>query len=114
MHREIYLFSTYMNLSSVSIELIISIVALITATITLSFTLYKQYKNKLILDAKSLIKKCRDTVSWDTRSEDKLISWMDGVPEEDLHRASVIKLRKIQKNLVKYWGIHIEEAIKEA
>ncbi len=95
-----------------SIELIIGSIALIISSMALIFVLYRHYKNILTQDVKSLIKKCRACISWDRKSESKLINWMEGIAEEDLHRASIRKLLKIKESLVEYFNIHIEEVIK--
>ena len=54
----------------------------------------------------ALLKACRDCDSWDERSEYKLSSWLEYVPEAMLPYTSLPNLVMIQKSLLQYLKVH--------
>ena len=56
--------------------------------------------------AQGLLQKCRACSSWDDRSEYKLSSWIEHVPEEMIPYTSLPNLLKICQNLKEYLTIH--------
>lgn len=71
------------------------------------FAFYIYEKSNLIQDIKGAVKACKDQESFDDRSETKLISWLEGT-EEELHRKSLWRLKKIKNEMWRYLDIHIQ------
>jgi hypothetical protein len=72
-----------------------------------AYGVYTRSKDHLILDINNALQDCRTLESWDDRSELKLCSWIDGDPR-DLHKRSLMHLRKIRKDINRYYQIHEE------
>ncbi len=68
----------------------------------------KQKRKSLINSAFKLLDKCRACTSWDDKSEDKLASWIEYIPEEMIPCTSIPNLLLINKRLKEYYEIHIE------
>jgi len=66
----------------------------------------RDQRSELVNGILALLQACRDCVSWDDRSEYKLSSWIDHVPEEMLPYTSLPNLLTIQKSLLQYLKIH--------
>ncbi len=72
-----------------------------------AYGLYARSKDHVILDINNTLQDCRALESWDDRSELKLCSWIGG-DERDLHKQSLMQLRKIRKDIIRYYRIHEE------
>ena len=72
-----------------------------------AYGIYTRSKDHLILDIENTIHDCRAFESWDDRSELKLVSWL-GCDERDLHKQSLLRLRKTRKDIFRYYRIHEE------
>jgi hypothetical protein len=68
----------------------------------------RQKRKALIDSAADLLKKCRACASWDERSEYKLSSWIENVPEEMIPYTSIPNLLRINDQLRQYYQIHID------
>lgn len=68
----------------------------------------KRKRETLIRNASALLKKCRECKSWDDRSEEKLASWIEHVPEEMIPYTSIPNFLLINENLKRYFQIHAE------
>lgn len=68
----------------------------------------KQRRLELSNLAKELLEECRKCNSWDDRSELKLNSWLENVPEDMIPYTSLANLFRITKNLKEYLKIHQE------
>ena len=90
-----------------------NIIALIIGIITITNEYYLSSKDKAIKDIQSILSHLRGCLSWDERSEDKLHGWMNDTYEKDLHRSSLIELKKIRTNLFKYQDIHVNMVMDE-
>jgi hypothetical protein len=66
----------------------------------------RQKRTKLIEKATSLLAECRNCKSWDDRSEYKLPSWLDQVPEEMIPYTSLPNLLRITDSLKGYLDVH--------
>lgn len=66
----------------------------------------RDQRTKLVKGILAVLQACRDCASWDDRSEYKLSSWIEHVPEEMIPYTSLPNLLKIQKNLMQYLKIH--------
>ncbi len=80
--------------------------ALIGIDLTLFVTWYFEKRRLLQLDIKGSLKRCRETESWDDKSELKLCQWMLYVDEDDLHNADLLKLYRIRSSIRDYLYIH--------
>jgi hypothetical protein len=78
----------------------------------LLFAFYVYEKNNLIQDIKELVKDCREQESFDDRSEDKLMSWLDGT-ENDLQRKNLWRLKQIKKEMWHYLEIHVQMELED-
>jgi len=74
----------------------------------------KQKRKTLIDSAVDLLKKCRVCASWDDRSEYKLSSWIEHIPEEMIPYTSIPNLLRINDRLKEYYQIHIDADAKMA
>lgn len=68
----------------------------------------KQKRENLISAAVGLLQKCRECTSWDDRSEDKLASWIEHIPEEMIPYTSIPNLLLINDRLKEYYQIHVD------
>ncbi len=68
----------------------------------------KQRRETLISDITHLLSQCRACEHWSNRSELKLSSWLDHIPEEMIPFTSIPNLLAIRPNLEKYLAIHKE------
>jgi len=68
----------------------------------------KQKRASLIDSIVDLLKKCRACASWNERSEDKLSSWIERVPEEMIPYTSIPNLLLISGRLNQYYRIHLD------
>ena len=89
-------------------QISVEVVALILSIISITSAYYYSYRAKLIKDAYNILSQLRGLVTWDERSEYKLSSWMNGVNETELHRVSLIELKRIRSSLSEYHGVHVE------
>ena len=81
----------------------------------IGFNLYSVYcrkKDLIIKDINRIIDDCRELRSFDEKSEDKMSSWLE-LGESDLHGKSLIKLRKIKKEMIRYFQIHLDMDIEK-
>lgn len=62
----------------------------------------------LVAEIQELLAKCRASSTWDSRSEYKLPSWLELVPEEMIPYTSLPKLMRIRSNLQEYLRRHIK------
>lgn len=62
----------------------------------------------LIEEIQALLSRCRSKPTWDSRSEYKLSSWLEHVPEEMIPFTSLPKLLRIRSNLREYLRRHIK------
>lgn len=69
----------------------------------------RQKRKALIDSAADLLKKCRACASWDERSEYKLSSWIEHVPEEMIPYTSIPNLLRINDQLKQYYRIHVDQ-----
>ena len=60
----------------------------------------------LVSDATSLLLACRKCTSWNDRSEYKLGSWIEHVPQEMIPFTSLPNLLRIRESLLQYLKIH--------
>jgi hypothetical protein len=74
----------------------------------------KQKRKNLIDSAVNLLKKCRACESWNDRSEYKLSSWIEHIPEEMIPYTSIPNLLLINERLKEYYQIHIDADAKIA
>ncbi len=72
----------------------------------------KKKRQKLVRTAFDLLQKCRECKSWDDRSEYKLGSWIENIPEEMISYTSIPNLLLINDHLRKYYQIHVDEDTK--
>lgn len=70
--------------------------------------LYGDVEGEIRNDVIALLSACRNTSSWDSRSEMKLDSWLEDDTEESIFSQPADVLKIIRKNLVEYLQIHIE------
>lgn len=68
----------------------------------------KQKRENLISAAFAFLHKCRECTSWDDRSEYKLASWIDHIPEEMIPYTSIPNLLLINDRLKEYYQIYVE------
>lgn len=66
----------------------------------------RDQRTELVNGIVALLRACRDCDSWDDRSEYKLSSWIEHVPETMLPYTSLPNLLKIQQSLMQYLKIH--------
>lgn len=81
----------------------------------LGFNVYSYYcreKDLLIQDIEKLVEDCRGLSSFDDRSEYKLNSWLE-LGSGELHRKSLLSLKKIKNEMVRYFNIHIEMDLEQ-
>ncbi|MFC1485851.1 hypothetical protein ACFL55_02365 [Candidatus Latescibacterota bacterium] len=69
---------------------------------------YYTEKDKIIKDINEIIEDCRGCNSFDEKSESKMYSWLE-LGEGGLHRKSLFTLKKIKKEMERYYKIHFEE-----
>ena len=68
-----------------------------------------KHKRELLINSiTDLLKKCRACASWDDRSEYKLSSWIEHVPEEMIPYTSIPNLLLIGDRLKEYYRIHLD------
>ena len=92
---------------------ILATLAILLSLLAILLHVYTERKRALLLDIEHILKCCRDTESWDDRSEYKLFSWM-GTEEGTLHNYSLLELQKTRSSLIKYMQIHINmDLVKE-
>lgn len=72
----------------------------------------RQKRKSLVDSALEILKKCRACSSWDDRSEYKLSSWIEHVPEEMIPYTSIPNLLLINEQLREYYRIHVEADAK--
>jgi len=65
------------------------------------------YRAVLREDISAILRQCRESRTWDDRSELKLTQWLLDTPEDQLHRCSLLKLRRIRNSLRDYLYIHL-------
>jgi hypothetical protein len=68
----------------------------------------KQKRELLIGSIADLLKKCRACASWNDRSEYKMSSWIEHVPEEMIPYTSIPNLLLISGRLKEYYQIHLD------
>lgn len=68
----------------------------------------RQKRKTLIDSTVNLLKKCRACASWDDRSEYKLSSWIENIPEEMIPYTSIPNLLLINDRLKEYYKIHMD------
>lgn len=68
----------------------------------------KEKRDCLIKAARTVLQECRECASWDDKSEDKLASWIEHIPEEMIPYTSIPNLLLINDRLKKYYQIHLE------
>ncbi len=66
----------------------------------------RDQRTALVSDIDSLLLACRACSSWDDRSEYKLGSWIEHVPEQMIPFTSLPNLLKVRENLLQYLEIH--------
>ncbi|MCP4118789.1 MAG: hypothetical protein GY737_26025 [Desulfobacteraceae bacterium] len=74
-----------------------------------AYGVYCRRKDHVILDIRNVLEDCRSLKSWDDRSELKLGTWVEG-DERELHRKSLRVLKRILKEMIRYYQIHLEMA----
>ena len=74
----------------------------------------KKKRKTLIATAIDLLKKCRACASWSDRSEYKLSSWVENIPEEMIPYTSIPSLLRIIDRLKEYYQIHVDTDAKGA
>jgi hypothetical protein len=94
---------------STDVQLILGFASTILAGLGFSFyPWYTRSKDYVIIDIQNVLEDCRALSSWDDcRSELKLPSWIGG-DERDLHRRSLWALRRIRRDMWRYYQIHAE------
>ncbi len=65
------------------------------------------HRSVLREDITVLLRKCRESETWNDKSELKLIQWLLDVPEDQLHTCGLFKLRRIRNSLRDYLYIHL-------
>ena len=94
---------------STHLDLILGVASMVLTGI--GFSLYAWYaraKDYLIIDIRNVLEDCRALSSWDDcRSELKLGPWIGG-DERELHRKSWWALRRIRRDMWRYYQIHAE------
>lgn len=81
----------------------------------LGFNLYSYYSREKDLiknDIIKIIENCRKLSSFDEKSEDKMSSWLE-LGKGELHRKSLFTLRRIKKEMIRYYQIHINMDIEK-
>jgi len=63
-------------------------------------------REELVAKISRLLKRCRQSKSWNDKSEDKLAQWLEYEPEDMIPVTSLWKLSKIKGNLIRYLHIH--------
>jgi hypothetical protein len=66
----------------------------------------RKRREKLVSGISALLAECRACKSWDDRSEYKLGSWLDHVPEEMIPYTSLPNLLRIKESIGEYLRIH--------
>ena len=74
----------------------------------------RQKRKTLIDSTVDLLKKCRACASWDDRSEYKLSSWIENIPEEMIPYTSIPNLLLINERVKEYYQIHMDADAKMA
>lgn len=69
--------------------------------------IYVRSKDLLALDIHNTVSACRTLGSWDDRSEMKLSTWL-AAEEDELHRASWIRLYLAHRAALRYYAVHAE------
>ena len=64
-----------------------------------------------IEDIEEIIDDCINLSSFDDKSEDKMSSWLE-LGSGELHRKSLFSLRRIRKEMNRYFGIHLDMDIE--
>lgn len=62
----------------------------------------------VICDITSLLAACRNSMSWDNRSELKLYSWLNNHSEEEIYEEDISELESIRNNIIEYLKIHLK------
>jgi len=65
------------------------------------------YRAILREDISVILRRCRESQTWDDRSELKLGQWLLDTPEDQLHKCRLLKLRRIRNSLADYLYIHV-------
>jgi len=79
-------------------------------------TLPEEFRSKredMVKRILNLLEQCRQCISWDDRSEEKLPQWIEYVPEHMIPYTTLSNLLKIEENLNRYLSIHKEMDDKE-
>lgn len=74
---------------------------------TFAAVVWVEHKSRVRKDIDLLLKQCRESESWNDKSELKLIQWTLDTPEEYIHQCGLIKLRRIRTSLNDYLHIHL-------
>lgn len=74
---------------------------------TLLTVFWVDYKSRLRTDIDVVLRRCRESGTWDDKSELKLIQWLLDTPEDDLHNCGLLRLRRIRNSLRDYLYIHL-------
>lgn len=69
---------------------------------------FREIRNTLLLEINNLLFECRNTKSWDHRSEYKLSCWLEDKSEQELYFSTLSDLIVIRNNLKEYLKIHLE------
>ena len=64
-------------------------------------------KDHLVRDIEKLIEECKSCESFDEKSEYKMDSWLE-LGSGELHRKSFLALRRVKKEMTRYWKIHFD------
>jgi len=81
----------------------------------LGFNIYSYYcreKDQLINDINKIIEDCRKLSSFDEKSDDKMSSWLE-LGKGELHRKSMFALKRIKKEMIRYFQIHLDIDIEK-
>lgn len=76
------------------------------------YGLYTREKDTLLKDIEKLIEDCKSCESFDERSEYKMPEWLE-LSTGELHRKSLFSLRRIRKEMQKYYKIHLDEDLEK-
>ena len=74
--------------------------------------IYTKENDNLIKDIEELIRNCKSCESFDERSEYKMPGWLE-FSEGKLHRRSLFTLRRIRKEMQRYYKIHLDMDLEE-
>lgn len=92
------------SVNATTVGIVLGVLGIVATFVTV---VWIDFRSRLQKDIGVLLDKCRESQSWNDKSELKLAQWLHETPEEDLHNCGLRELSRIRSSVNDYLYIHL-------